>query len=300
MESRDLKDRYVNPYTDFGFKKLFGTEINKDLLISFINSLLHGREVVKDLTYLNTEHLGTSEADRRAVFDVYCENEKGEKILVEMQRGIQQYFKDRSLYYATFPIREQGQKGEWDYRLKSVYIIGILNFTFDKDNDDYYHHEVQLLDNQTKEVFYDKLTFIYLEMPKFNKTEDELNGMFEKWLFVLRNLSRLMERPKALQERVFTKLFEAAEIAKFTKTEYDNYEESLKVYRDWKNMIVTEKKISWEEGHEVGKEEGREEGIEEGKKQNAIEMAKILKEEGVAINIIVKSSGLTEEEINAL
>lgn len=296
MESRDLKDRYVNPYTDFGFKKLFGTEINKDLLISFINSLLHGREVVKDLTYLNTEHLGTSEADRRAVFDVYCENEKGEKILVEMQRGIQQYFKDRSLYYATFPIREQGQKGEWDYRLKSVYIIGILNFTFDKDNNDYYHHEVQLLDNQTKEVFYDKLTFIYLEMPKFNKTEDELNGMFEKWLFVLRNLSRLMERPKALQERVFTKLFEAAEIAKFTKTEYDNYEESLKVYRDWKNMIVTEKKISWEEGHEVGKEEGR----EEGKKQNAIEMAKILKEEGVAINIIVKSSGLTEEEINAL
>ena len=300
MESRDLKDRYVNPYTDFGFKKLFGTEINKDLLISFINSLLHGREVVKDLTYLNTEHLGTSEADRRAVFDVYCENEKGEKILVEMQRGEQQFFKDRTLFYTTFPIREQQVIKDWDYQLKSIYIIGILNFTFDKDNDDYYHHEVQLLDNQTKEVFYDKLTFIYLEMPKFNKTEDELNGMFEKWLFVLRNLSRLMERPKALQERVFTKLFEAAEIAKFTKTEYDNYEESLKVYRDWKNMIVTEKKISWEEGHEVGKEEGREEGIEEGKKQNAIEMAKILKEEGVAINIIVKSSGLTEEEINAL
>ena len=280
MESRDLKDRYVNPYTDFGFKKLFGTEINKDLLISFINSLLHGREVVKDLTYLNTEHLGTSEADRRAVFDVYCENEKGEKILVEMQRGIQQYFKDRSLYYATFPIREQGQKGEWDYRLKSVYIIGILNFTFDKDNDDYYHHEVQLLDNQTKEVFYDKLTFIYLEMPKFNKTEDELNGMFEKWLFVLRNLSRLMERPKALQERVFTKLFEAAEIAKFTKTEYDNYEESLKVYRDWKNMIVTEKKISREEERK--------------------EIAKEMKADNEPIAKIMKYTELSEQEIAAL
>ena len=108
MDSRELKDRYVNPYTDFGFKKLFGTEMNKDLLISFINSLLSGKEVVKDLTYLNTEHLGTSEADRKAVFDVYCENENGEKILVEMQRGEQQFFKDRSLYYATFPIREQG------------------------------------------------------------------------------------------------------------------------------------------------------------------------------------------------
>ena len=296
MDNRDFKDKYVNPYTDFGFKKLFGTEINKDLLISFINSLLHGREVVKDLTYLNTEHLGTSETDRKAVFDVYCENEKGEKILVEMQRGIQQYFKDRSLYYATFPIREQGQKGEWDYQLKAVYIIGILNFTFDKDNDNYFHHEVQLLDNKTKEVFYDKLTFIYLEMPKFNKTEDELTSMFEKWLFVLRNLSRLMERPKALQERIFTKLFEAAEIAKFTKLEYDNYEESLKAYRDWKNTIDTEKKISWEEGHE----KGREEGFEEGQEKKTIEMARNLKVRGIPINIIVECSGLTEEEINAL
>lgn len=296
MDNRDFKDKYVNPYTDFGFKKLFGTEINKDLLISFINSLLHGREVVKDLTYLNTEHLGISETDRKAVFDVYCENEKGEKILVEMQRGIQQYFKDRSLYYATFPIREQGQKGEWDYQLKAVYIIGILNFTFDKDNDNYFHHEVQLLDNKTKEVFYDKLTFIYLEMPKFNKTDDELTSMFEKWLFVLRNLSRLMERPKALQERIFTKLFEAAEIAKFTKLEYDSYEESLKAYRDWKNTIDTEKKISWEEGHE----KGREEGFEEGQEKKTIEMARNLKVKGIPINIIVECSGLTEEEINAL
>ena len=296
MDNRDFKDKYVNPYTDFGFKKLFGTEINKDLLISFINSLLHGREVVKDLTYLNTEHLGISETDRKTVFDVYCENEKGEKILVEMQRGIQQYFKDRSLYYATFPIREQGQKGEWDYQLKAVYIIGILNFTFDKDNDNYFHHEVQLLDNKTKEVFYDKLTFIYLEMPKFNKTEDELTSMFEKWLFVLRNLSRLMERPKALQEHIFTKLFEAAEIAKFTKLEYDSYEESLKAYRDWKNTIDTEKKISWEEGHE----KGREEGFEEGQEKKTIEMARNLKVKGIPINIIVECSGLTEEEINAL
>lgn len=304
MDMRYLKDRYVNPYTDFGFKKLFGTEINKDLLISFINSLLHGKEVVKDLTYLNTEHLGTGESDRKAVFDVYCENENGEKILVEMQRGEQQFFKDRSLYYATFPIREQGQKGEWNYRLKAVYVIGILNFKFDKVHDNYYHHEVQLLDVETKEVFYDKLTFIYLEMPKFNKSEDELNGMFEKWLFVLRNLSRLMERPKALQERIFTRLFETAEIAKFTKVEYDAYEESLKVYRDWKNTIDTAElkgeKKGFKKGHKEGLEKGEKIGIEKGEKRKAIEMAQRLKDKGVAINIIVECSGLTEEQINAL
>ena len=215
MLNRTLRDRYINPYTDFGFKILFGTEMNKELLISFVNSLFKGKEVITDLTYLNTEHLGTSEYDRRAVFDVYCENEKGEKILIEMQRGEQQFFKDRSLYYATFPIREQGEKGEWNYRLKAVYVIGILNFTFDHQDEGYFHHEVQLMDTQTKTVFYDKLTFIYLEMPKFNKTENELDGMFEKWLFVLRNLSRLMERPLALQDRIFNKLFETAEISKF-------------------------------------------------------------------------------------
>ena len=296
MDTRYLKDRYVNPYTDFGFKKLFGTEINKDLLISFINSLLHGKEVVKDLTYLNTEHLGTGEADRKAVFDVYCENENGEKILVEMQRGEQQFFKDRTLFYTTFPIREQQVIKDWDYQLKAIYVIGILNFKFDKVHDNYYHHEVQLLDVETKEVFYDKLTFIYLEMPKFNKSEDELNGMFEKWLFVLRNLSRLMERPKALQERIFTRLFEAAEIARFTKVEYDAYEESLKVYRDWQNTIATEKKISWKEGHE----EGIEEGIEKGREEKAIIMARRMKAKNYPIDEIIELTDLTEEEINQL
>ena len=260
--------------------------------------------MVKDLTYLNTEHLGTGESDRKAVFDVYCENENGEKILVEMQRGEQQFFKDRTLFYTTFPIREQQVIKDWDYQLKAIYVIGILNFKFDKVHDNYYHHEVQLLDVETKEVFYDKLTFIYLEMPKFNKSEDELNGMFEKWLFVLCNLSRLMERPKALQERIFTRLFETAEIAKFTKVEYDAYEESLKVYRDWKNTIDTAElkgeKKGFKKGHKEGLEKGEKIGIEKGEKRKAIEMAQRLKDKGVAINIIVECSGLTEEQINAL
>ena len=163
----------------------------------------------------------------------------------------------------------------------------------------------KLIDTRTKEVFYDKLTFIYLEMPKFNKKEEELNGMFEKWLFVLRNLSRLLERPKALQERIFTKLFEAAEVAKFTKAEYDSYEESLKVYRDWINTIETakikSKEIkSKEEGREEGLKEGEKIGIEKGEKKKAMEMARSLKAKGVAINIIAECSGLSEEEINSL
>ena len=292
MSNRIFRDRYINPYTDFGFKMLFGTEMNKELLISFINSLLSGKEVIRDLTYLNTEHLGTSEADRRAVFDVYCENERGEKILIEMQRGEQQFFKDRSLYYATFPIREQGEKGEWDYRLKVVYVIGILNFKFDSEDDNYFHHEVQLMDVCTKQVFYDKLTFIYLEMPKFNKSEDELVTMFDKWLFVLRNLSRLMARPAALQDRIFTRLFEAAEIAKFTKEQYEAYEESLKVYRDWQNTIVTAK--------QKGMAKGMAEGIAKGRMEQNIANARSMKLAGLDYEIISQVTGLSKDEIDKL
>lgn len=292
MSNRIFRDRYINPYTDFGFKMLFGTEMNKELLISFINSLLSGKEVIRDLTYLNTEHLGTSEADRRAVFDVYCENERGEKILIEMQRGEQQFFKDRSLYYATFPIREQGEKGEWDYRLKAVYVIGILNFKFDSEDDNYFHHEVQLMDVCTKQVFYDKLTFIYLEIPKFNKSEDELVTMFDKWLFVLRNLSRLMARPTALQDRIFTRLFEAAEIAKFTKEQYEAYEESLKVYRDWQNTIVT--------AEQKGMAKGMAEGIAKGRMEQNIANARSMKLAGLDYEIISQVTGLSKDEIDKL
>ena len=300
MSNRIFRDRYINPYTDFGFKMLFGTEMNKELLISFINSLLSGKEVIRDLTYLNTEHLGTSEADRRAVFDVYCENERGEKILIEMQRGEQQFFKDRSLYYATFPIREQGEKGEWDYRLKAVYVIGILNFKFDSEDDNYFHHEVQLMDVCTKQVFYDKLTFIYLEMPKFNKSEDELVTMFDKWLFVLRNLSRLMARPAALQDRIFTHLFEAAEIAKFTKEQYEAYEESLKVYRDWQNTIVTAEQKGIAKGLEKGLAEGRAQGIAEGRMEQNIANARSMKLAGLDYEIISQVTGLSRDEIAGL
>ena len=292
MGTEGIRDRYVNPYTDFGFKLLFGTDMNKELLISFLNSLLHGREVIKDVTYLNAEHLGTQEYDRKAVFDVYCENEQGEKFLVEMQKGEQQVFKDRSVFYSTFPIREQAKRGNWDYELKAVYTVGILNFVFDDKDDEYFHHEVKLMDIYTKEVFYDKLTFVYLEMPKFNKREDELVTMFDKWLFVLRNLASLLERPAALQERVFTRLFEAAEIAKFSKRELCEYEDSLKNFRDMYSVITTAEM----KGEARGREEGRAEGELAERQKNAQRM----KQKGYPLTDISEITGLSLKEIEGL
>lgn len=297
MCSEGLRERYVNPYTDFAFKLLFGTDLNKEILIGFLNALFNGEQVIKDVTYLNTEHLGSREADRRAVFDVYCENEKGEKILIEMQKGEQQFFKDRSIYYATFPIREQAIKGEiWNYELKSVYIIGILNFTFNDADAARYHHEVKLIETATHEVFYDKLNFVYLEMPKFHKTEQELETLFDKWMFVLKNLARLMERPAALQERVFNRLFEAAEIAQFSPEKLYAYEESLKVYRDWNNVIDT----AIQKGEAKGEAKGRAEGIAEGERIKAKAIALNLKNAGLSVTEIAAATGLSIDEVNSL
>ena len=283
-------NRYINPYTDYGFKYLFGTEPNKELTLDFVNALLQGREVIKSLTLIPSEQLGDTEDDHRAVFDVYCENEKGDKIIIEMQKAEQQWFKDRSVYYSSFPIRSQGEKGKWLFGLKAVYTIGILNFVFDEDKDDenYYHHVVQLMDVNKKEVFYDKLTYIYLEMPKFRKTEEELSDMTDKWLYALKNLPRLLERPKALQERIFSKFFEVAEVAALSKEEYAKYWESEKVFYDNQGAFMT--------ADYKGYNRGVIEGLAEGKKT----VARKLKLKGIDIATIVDATGLPEDVIETL
>lgn len=184
-----IREKYINPFTDFGFKKLFGTEFNKDLLIDFLNQVLAGKEQIRDLTYLNPENQGKLDTDRKAIFDVYCENERGERFIIEVQNVRQDFFKDRSIFYATFPIQEQAEKGkDWDYALKAVYTIGILNFSFpDKSKEERYLREIQLIDTHTFEVFYDKLSFIYLEMPRFRKNEAGLETHFDKWMYVMNN-----------------------------------------------------------------------------------------------------------------
>ena len=293
-----MKERYINPFTDFGFKKLFGSEPNKDLLLDFLNELIKDRGRIKDLTYLKADQLGLSGFDRRAVFDLYCESETGEKFIVEMQKAKQKYFKDRSVFYSTFPIRDQAQQGDWNFQLNAVYTVGILDFVFDEDKDspDYFHHHVQLMETKRKQVFFDKLTYIYLEMPKFTKTEDDLETHFDKWLYVLKNLPLLQERPKRIQERVFQRLFETAEIARFDPSEHEAYEESLKIYRDLKNVMDTQ----FEEGREEGRAEGLVKGRKEGQREREKQIARDMKLSGESLEKIMAYTGLTEDEIRQL
>ena len=292
---RQTEERYISLLTDFGFKRIFGSDINKDLLIDFLNSLFNGEQVVKDVTYLNSEHVGDVYAERKAIFDVYCENEHGEKFIVEMQNAYQTYFKDRSLYYATFPIREQAPKGDnWNFKLQHVYVVALLNYDMNEEafSHESINHDVGLLDKQTHKVFNNKLTFKYVEIARFNKDINELETNFDKWLYVLRNLSRLDNQPTYLRNEVFNRLFSQAEIARFDKTELKAYEDSLKAYRDIKNSLDT------------AKEEGRAEGLAEGRAEGASEKALAVARELLAMNMsidnIKKVTGLTDDEIHNL
>ena len=270
-----VEERYISLLTDFGFKRIFGTAMNKDLLICFLNSLFNGRQVVKDVSYLNPEHVGDVYTDRRAIFDVYCEGENGEKFIVEMQNAYQTYFKDRSLFYSTFPIREQA---------------ALLNFDMNEEafEKEKIRHSVQLCDTATHKVFYDKLEFIYVEIAKFNKSLEELETLYDKWLYALKNLYKLTQRPKELCDKVFDRLFEEAEIAKFTPQELREYEASKIAYRDIKNSVDTAKR------------EGIAEGMEKGMEKKSHEIAKKMLTKGMDEATVMEITGLSAELIQQL
>ena len=267
-----LTEKYVNPLTDFGFKKIFGEEPNKDILISFLNELLPERHRIEELSYTKNEQSGHQALDRKAIFDLYCRSANGERFIVELQKAKQNYFKDRSVFYSSFPIIEQAQRGDWDFKLHPVYTVSILDFVFEdsKGKPDIVHFIE--LKNQHGEVFYDKLKYIYIELPKFSKQVDELDSMVDKWLYVFRHLATLNDRPPALQERVFEKLFEVARIANFSPEEQSAYESSLKYYRDMNNVVETSR--------------------EEGGKERAETIAKELLADGMSVDKVARITGL--------
>lgn len=275
-----VKAKYINPYTDFGFKKLFGEEGNKDLLADFLNQLLPDKHKIVNLTFKSPEQLGDINSDRRAIFDIHCQNDKGDRFIVEMQKAKHQFFKDRSIFYTTFPIRDQAEKGDWNFELNPVYCVAILDFVFDDDRKQKNHVSHVQLKDQYCQTFYNKLTYIFIEMPRFVKEENELETHFDKWLYFLKHLEDFENIPGILNEEVFVKAFEIAKIANFNEKELDQYENSLKYYRDLKGVIDT--------------------SFYDGRKSREIEIARQSLKEGLSIELISKLTGLSKDEIEKL
>lgn len=280
-----MQAKFINPYTDYGFKKLFGEEASKPFLIDFLNSLLPDYHQIADLTLKNGEQMGLTDFDRKAIYDIYCENEKGEKFIVELQRAKQTFFKDRTLYYSTFPITEQAEQGNWNYQLKAIYCISILDFIFDEHKDDKeVIYTVQLKD-QNNQIFYHKLTLIYLQMPNFVKTEQELVTKLDKWLFFIKNLEDLQSIPSIFKDSIIEKAFDKANIANFDRHESAKYRESLKVYWDMTNVL------------ETAVQDGFQQGIEQGIQQEKLLTIQKATAMGLSNESIAELTGLSLEQI---
>ena len=246
VRKHTTRSKYINLLTDFGFKHVFK---HKKLLLNFLNAALPFIEGgIKDLSYDDTERTPHSEEERIARFDLNCITGNGERIIIEIQNHSQEFYKDRVIYYITFPIQEQAPKNkDWDYQLNAVYSVNILNFrmkelpheikkTAKKVNK--YLTYVQMCDVETKELFSDKVTLAFIELTHFRKKEEQLEKEVDKWTYVIKNIRKLQSLPATIKNDTFEELFEIAEIAALSKEDRKKYNMSIKTYRDMNNYIA--------------------------------------------------------------
>ena len=276
--------KFINPFTDMGFKRIFGQEINKDLLIDFLNALLEGEKRVKDIRFLDKELLPEYENDRSLIYDIYCTDENGEQFIVEMQNREHVNFRERTLYYLSQAIARQGEKGTgWQFDLKAVYGVFFLNFRL-SDLPQKLRTDIVLCDRDTHELFTDKMRYIFLELPLFDKEENECETDFERWIYVLKNMETLQRLPFKARNAVFQKLEQIVDIAALSKEDRMKYDESIKIYRDKLAIMAFE----------------RQKGQAEGRAEGKLEVARNLKQMGLATEAIAQATGLTAETIEAL
>jgi len=307
-----IESRFLNPLTDFGFHRLFGTESSKKFLISFLNEIIREESLITDIQYLPPAQRGFTEKERKAVFDIFCTNEKGEYFIVEMQRAKQKYFRDRSLFYASLPIQKQAPQGIWNFQLKAVYLVAVLDFVIFnefKDDDDHVIEYVNLIRERTKSYFSKKINFVFVELPKFRKKAEELSSNFDIWLYSLKNMDKFEEFPAFVKGNIFEELFKTAEINKLTKKEMKEYKKSVLEYRDVKDSIEFAReeasqegfKQGLEEGHQVGLQkglrEGLEKGLEKGLEEARIEIILKCFQKNMPVEDIVFITGFSKEQI---
>ena len=310
-----MPSKYINILTDFGFKRIFADENNKDLLIDFLNSVMSIQNIqIQDITYKNTEFIGESPDDKKVILDLYCISDKGEHFLVEVQRAKQKYFHKRFFFYATRLIQEQGVKDpNWDYNFNAVYSIGILEF------DSAFHHDILtdycVLNKKTSHSLIEDFGIFLIDLTKFNKQVHELTTNFDRWIYILKNLDKINEVPKQLNEGLFVKLFKLAEFRAMNKEQQRAYMDSLKRYNDWQNVLDYAHEKGYHEAElkyegllqqMIRRAEEEKRRAEEEKKRadenflKMIELAKLLKSMGVDAMIIKEKTGLTDEDIQKI
>ena len=308
--------KYIDPMSDFGFKKIFKESGRKELLIRPLNAIF-GLDIA-DLEIGESERQGETPDDRSACFDLFCTTADGKQFIVEVQRIKQPFFVERAIYYSAFPIAESAQRGRtggvsWDYNFPPVFFLGLLDFDFRElhgsrgadpssnpnpdsnsnpnlnPNPDQFIHRFSLRDDDTGKRMTESLRFAFLEIRRFDKTWEECTGFEEQFLYMMKNLHTFASEP-ALQEEspYFRAMLDAAEYAQMSREQKRQYREEMR--RDWDYKNTMDYAIA--QGHAQGKEEGIAEG------QRAI--ARRMLADGLSVDLVVKYTELSEEQVRGL
>ena len=282
--------KYINPFTDWGFKRLFGREASKDLLVSFLNDLFEGEFHVKDVTFKDKEQLADAKDLRGCIYDVYCETDDGKHFIVEMQNSWTVNFVNRTLCYASKAITSQREKGKTKekvllYALVPVYVVSFMNFA-PRGGDEVrqFKTDVMLREKNSEDPFTDKLRFIYLNLTFFTKEPDDCVTDFEKWIYVLKHMETLERIPFETQKKIFNRLEDVADISSLKKEDMEKYEESQNMVDNYNLGMYS----AWLTGNEKGKLEGK------------IETAHNLLLMGMSVPQVMQATGLTHEQVEKL
>jgi len=288
-------NRYLNLFSDLAFLRSFGYEPDKDIPIAFLNSILLDDEQIVDMQFVSSKHVTDNPADKSVALDLHCLVNDGRRIIIELQKRPQTHFRERSLYYSTWPIQAQGKRGRWDYNIKAVYAISLLDFVIEP-NDPRVVTRKMIMDTETHQPWTNKLIMICVELPKFKKTLEQCTTLQDKWFYVLRNLHNLLEQPQELYEEVFCNLFNIADKSRFEPQALQPFEYSEKEYNSMQNALD----YATQDGLAKGLTKGLEQGIAEGLELDKIEVVQGMVANGLDWNLIEKITHLNQADFETL
>lgn len=244
------KFKYADLLNDEVFKLVFGRESTKDVMIEFLNQVILDRKIL-DLEFIDKEMHPIERDAKGTVYDMFCKTDDGSRIIVEVQRRKQPFYPERALYYSTFQIQRQVEAGAEYYDFLPVYVVSILDFVMGDDpQSNVVRTAYRLYEDNSHKLLTDRVTFIFIELPKFKKTVEELDGnILEGMYFCFKNMPELESRPEVLDHHVFTKIFDVTELYNMDQETRDKVLDNMTTERDLKNQMI------------YAREEGREEGI---------------------------------------
>ena len=289
--------KYADLLDDEVFKLVFGRESTKDVMIEFLNQVIPDRKIV-DLEFIDKEMHPVERDAKGSVYDMFCKTDEGSRIIVEVQRRKQPFYPERALYYSTFQIQRQVESGAEYYDFLPVYVVNILNFKMDNDSDSTEIKTIYRLYKENSNILLtDRVTFIFIELPKFNKSLEELDGnILEGMYFCFKNMGTLTKRPEALSHDVFSKIFQVTELYNMDDITRTKVLHKMTTERDLRNQMA----YAREEAIAEGLAEGLAKGLAEGRAEGRAETIRKMLAAGIPVSVIADALEMTLEQCEAV